>query len=131
MKAESIKVRIKGEAEHLAVTKVIVHKEFVYDTFKNDVALLELRNPMENGDAICLPENMDTSVYRKLKTSWWEGDVFEEDDVGRFFKDNVKSKNGLDSCKVDTQSISYSLDDRNMCTGNTYTSSLFVDYFYQ
>ena len=89
------------------------------------MALLELAEPTENGVPICLPENMGTLVYKKLKTSWWEGDVFEENSVGRFFTDFVKSKSGLDACKrkVAAQSISYSLDAKNICTGNT--SNLF------
>ena len=125
IKAESIKVRVKGGAEDLAVNKVIVHKEFIYDTFKNDVALLELAEPAENRVPICLPENMGTLVYQKLKTSWWEGDVFEENAVGRFFTDAVKSKSGLDACKskIAAQSISYSLDTKNICTGSS--SNLF------
>eukprot|EP00112_Aurelia_sp_Birch-Aquarium-sp1_P004522 Seg1512.8 transcript_id=Seg1512.8/GoldUCD/mRNA.D3Y31 product="Mite allergen Der f 3" protein_id=Seg1512.8/GoldUCD/D3Y31 len=118
IKAESIKVRVNGGAKDLSVTEVIVHENFVYYTFKDDVALLKLAKPMKNGVPICLPESMDPLVHQKLKTSWWEGDVFEEDAVGGFFKDVVNSKRGLDVCKrkVAAQSISYSLDDKNLCT---------------
>eukprot|EP00794_Sanderia_malayensis_P000381 gene381-1014_t len=122
MKPDVVRVRMKGSSQRLKVAKIEVHKSFKYSTFTRDIALLKTESSAaesaSNFVPICLPSKAVVNAHA-LTQAWWEGDVFDGSSRGDFFQGRAK-KMSLVNCKrkIAKKTISYSIENWNICTEN-------------
>ena len=96
----------------------MVHEHFVYNTFKNDIALLRLTEPVENKKTVCLPKTSMLNNLQELSYRWVEGDIFDENLSGEL-KEHVFNHGHSRNCdaQVRKEAISYHYGNENICSG--------------